>query len=132
MILNGWYVAAWADELTADKPVARTICNNPVVLFRTAEGKPAALLDRCCHRAAPLHLGRVVEGGIECGYHGMVFNAAGKCVAIPAQETIPGGAKVRSYPTVERNRLIWIWTGDPAQADETLILDYPWHDEPEH
>jgi phenylpropionate dioxygenase-like ring-hydroxylating dioxygenase large terminal subunit len=131
MILNGWYVAAWADELDATTPIARTICNNPIVLFRMADGKAAALLDRCCHRAAPLHLGRVVTGGIECGYHGMVFDAQGKCVAIPAQDNIPASAKVKSFPVVEKNQSIWIWTGEASQADESLIPDFPYHDNPD-
>jgi phenylpropionate dioxygenase-like ring-hydroxylating dioxygenase large terminal subunit len=34
-------------------------------LFRDGSGKTAALVDRCCHRAAPLHLGSVVEAGIQ-------------------------------------------------------------------
>src|SRR5258706_6243986 len=51
---NAWYQAAWSHELPADmqaaKPVARTILNEPVVLFRDAQGKASALVDRCCHR----------------------------------------------------------------------------------
>ena len=61
LLRNSWYIAAWADELGRDKPLARRICNVPVVLFRDVGGKAAALADRCCHRAAPLHLGNVVE-----------------------------------------------------------------------
>jgi len=59
-IRNAWYVAAWVDEI-AEQPLARRICNEPVVLFRDAEGHAAALLDMCCHRGAPLHLGQVTE-----------------------------------------------------------------------
>ena len=51
---------AWAEEL-GDKPLARRICGDLVVLFRDGSGKAAALVDRCCHRAAPLHLGSLVE-----------------------------------------------------------------------
>jgi len=40
------------------------------VLFRDAEGRPACVLDECAHRACPLSIGRVVEGTIECPYHG--------------------------------------------------------------
>ena len=55
LLRNAWYIGAWADEL-GDKPLARRICGEPVVLFRDGSGKAAALADRCCHRAAPLHL----------------------------------------------------------------------------
>ncbi len=55
-IRNAWYIAAWADEL-GQKPLARRICDEPVVLFRDQAGRAAALVDRCCHRAAPLSKG---------------------------------------------------------------------------
>jgi vanillate O-demethylase monooxygenase subunit len=66
LLRNAWYIGAWADEL-GDKPLARRICGDPVVLFRDGSGEAAALVDRCCHRAAPLHLGSLVEAGIQCG-----------------------------------------------------------------
>ncbi|MEA2772783.1 MAG: hypothetical protein QOD93_5745, partial [Acetobacteraceae bacterium] len=50
-IRDAWYVAAWADEI-GERPLARRICNEPVVLFRDARGHAAALLDMCCHRGA--------------------------------------------------------------------------------
>src|SRR5882757_4446416 len=86
-IRNAWYIAAWADEL-GQKPLARRICNDPVVLFRDRDGRPAALVDRCCHRSAPLSLGEVVSDGIQCGYHGLTFDGSGACVAIPGQSRI--------------------------------------------
>ncbi len=128
LVKNAWYVATWADEL-GENPIARRICDVPVVLFRSADGAPAALLDRCCHRAAPLSRGQVTAGGLECGYHGLVFNGAGKCVAIPGQTHIPPATAVRSFPVVEKNAIIWIWMGD-AVADPSLIVDYPFHSDP--
>jgi len=91
LLRNAWYIGAWADEL-GDKPLARRICGDPIVLFRDGSGKAAALTDRCCHRAAPLHLGSLVEAGIQCGYHGLVFDANGRCVTIPGQKLIPRDA----------------------------------------
>jgi vanillate O-demethylase monooxygenase subunit len=125
---NAWYQAAWAHEV-GDKPLARTILKEPVVLFRDAGGKARALEDRCCHRATPLRLGEVVPEGLQCGYHGMVFDGAGKCVKIPGQDSIPPQAKVRSYPIVERQEFVWIWMGDPALTDESKLIDYPWNDD---
>ena len=77
-------------------------------------------------------LGEVVPEGLQCGYHGMVFGGDGKCVSIPGQDSVPPQAKVRSYPLVERQEFIWVWMGDPALADESKILDYPWHDDHEN
>jgi phenylpropionate dioxygenase-like ring-hydroxylating dioxygenase large terminal subunit len=128
-VRNAWYIAAWADEV-ADKPLARRICNEPIVLFRDREGRAVALADRCCHRSAPLSLGTVVDEGIQCGYHGLIIDAQGKCVKVPGQRLIPGDATVRSYPLVEKNQLLWLWTGEPALADPALIVDFPYHDDP--
>lgn len=123
---NGWYVAAWSYELTPGKLLARTLLEDPIVLFRDSNGRPIALYDRCPHRFAPLSLGRVKGDIVECGYHGLCYDRSGACVQNPqASDRIPKGAVVRSYPLVERQTILWIWMGDPAQADEGLIPDYP-------
>lgn len=128
-IKNAWYMAAWGHEV-GEEVLARTLCNVPVVLFREKEtGKVAALRDRCCHRGAPLRFGQVVPEGLECGYHGMVFDAAGTCVRIPGQNKIPAKAKVNSYPVVEKDEIVWIWMGDAELADPARIVSYPYHND---
>ena len=104
-LYNAWYVAARSQELDGGL-LGRTILNQPVVLFRGADGAVAALEDRCCHRNAPLSVGRLKSGLVECGYHGLTFDRSGACVAVPGQSTIPPGARVRSYPIIERHRII--------------------------
>ncbi|MDA1324413.1 MAG: aromatic ring-hydroxylating dioxygenase subunit alpha [Proteobacteria bacterium] len=127
---NSWYVAAFDSEI-GQTPLARTLLNEPIVLYRTADGTPVALEDRCCHRALPLSLGKVVGENIQCGYHGLVFDTTGACVSVPGQSKIPPGAVVRSYPLVERWNWVWIWMGDPALADNTLIPNWWWADHPD-
>ncbi|HSV79969.1 MAG TPA: aromatic ring-hydroxylating dioxygenase subunit alpha [Ramlibacter sp.] len=125
-IRNAWYVAAWSSDIGAT-PFARTILGEPIVLFRGADGAVAALEDRCCHRGLPLRFGTVAGNRIVCGYHGATFDCAGKCVVIPGQERIPAGMAVRSYPVVEQDALVWIWTGDSDKADPSRIVSFPWH-----
>jgi len=122
--LNAWYLAAWTSEI-GDRPLARTLLNEKIVLFRGTDGRIAALEDRCCHRAAPLSMGTVAPDGLQCGYHGMVFAGDGRCVSIPGQETIPPQARVRSYPIAERKEFVWIWMGDAAKADSSAIVEFP-------
>ena len=129
-VRNAWYIAAWAEELDGGI-LSRTIMNQPMVIYRDAEGKVGALEDRCCHRGAPLTHGNVVEAGLQCGYHGLTFDTSGNCVAIPGQKNIPAQAHVQAFPMVERNEILWIWMGDPALADDTEIVDYPYHDDKE-
>jgi len=123
-VRNAWYVAAAAKELT-EKPLARTLLNEPVVIFRNGRGEIAALEDRCCHRGAPLSLGNATERGIRCGYHGLEFDREGICIEIPGQRVIPQHARVASYPVLQKGDYVWIWMGQVDKADPAEIVDYP-------
>jgi phenylpropionate dioxygenase-like ring-hydroxylating dioxygenase large terminal subunit len=127
--LNQWWAAAYSDEVTA-APLARTLLDRKVVLFRTQSGKPAALIDRCTHRKAPLSKGAVVGEALECPFHGMRFAPDGTCVLIPCQDKIPPSANVHAFPVVERYGHIWIWPGDPALADHSAVPDMHWLTDP--
>ncbi|RAR48658.1 vanillate O-demethylase monooxygenase subunit [Paraburkholderia unamae] len=129
-IRNTWYVAAWSHEVTDEALFSRTIIGTPVLLYRGSDGHVVALQDRCCHRGAPLSIGRREGDCVRCLYHGLKFDASGVCVEAPAQARIPPQAKVASYPVVERHRWIWIWMGDPALADPATIPDTHWVDDP--
>jgi phenylpropionate dioxygenase-like ring-hydroxylating dioxygenase large terminal subunit len=117
-----WYVAAWPEQITRSF-LPRTILDQPLLFYRQSNGTPVALMDRCPHRFAPLSLGRMLDGDVlECGYHGLQFNADGKCVLNPHGDgTIPPVARVRKFPLVERHGLVWIWMGDPDLAQSTPI-----------
>lgn len=130
-IKNAWYVAGWASELEAGKLLARTYLEQPVVHFRKQDGTALALEDRCCHRLAPLSMGRIEGDCVRCMYHGLKFDGTGKCVEIPGQDRVPEDMKVRTYPLVEKQKLLWIWMGDPELAREEDILDWPYLDSPE-
>lgn len=121
-IRNQWYIAGWDHEV-GRSPLARTICNEPVVLYRKLDGAPVALYDACPHRLLPLSMGLLEGDNLRCKYHGMVFDCAGACVEMPTQERMAANfAVARTYPVVERHRFVWVWIGDEA-ADETKIPD---------
>jgi phenylpropionate dioxygenase-like ring-hydroxylating dioxygenase large terminal subunit len=131
-VRNLWYVAGWTHQIPAGEIVARTILGEPVIFYRTASGEIAALEDRCCHRFAPLSRGRLEGDDIRCMYHGLKFAASGQCVEIPSQEKIPTGVAVRSYPVVEQDRWVWVWMGDAALADVSVIPRAIGHDDPDY
>ena len=94
-VKNAWYVAAWTHEIAPGRIHARTIIDQPVVLYATSDGTIVALEDRCPHRFAPLSLGRLEGDHLRCMYHGLKFAPDGSCVEIPGQKMIPAGACVR-------------------------------------
>jgi phenylpropionate dioxygenase-like ring-hydroxylating dioxygenase large terminal subunit len=129
--LNAWYVAAWDHEVTNKAPLARTVAGRPLALWRGTDGRVSALADACWHRLAPLSKGAIIGDEIQCPYHGLRYNRAGRCTAMPAQETINPSATVPSYPIVERYRYVWVWLGDADLADPSLVPDMHQLDSPE-
>lgn len=123
-LYNAWYAASLTEELGSQNFVARRILDEPIVFFRDKSGTPVGLHDRCPHRFAPLHDGKLDKGTVECSYHGLRFDASGQCVHNPHGDgTIPDRAKVRVYPVIERSGVIWIWPGNPERADPDLLFD---------
>lgn len=118
---NTWYVAAHAHELD-DEVVARTICNQQVVMYRTSTGGIAALEDRCPHRFVPLSMGKRVGDTLECGYHGLRFDPSGACADMPNdRDNKLLKPCVQAFTAVERYSVIWLWMGDPELADPATI-----------
>lgn len=120
---NTWYAAAWGREVNANELVARTLLDEPLVLFRVGDGTPAALLDRCPHRFAPLSKGKIIDNSVQCPYHGLRFGVDGRCTYNP-HGPIAAAAKVDRYRLLERYGVIWIWMGEAEKADDTLLPDF--------
>lgn len=128
---NTWYVAGWSNDFDQTLK-AETYLGEDIVLYRKADGTPVALEDACPHRKLPLSKGKLSGDTVVCGYHGLTFDCSGACVAAPTQpDNIPAKAAVKSYPVVDRYRLLWIWMGDPALADPDKIFKVENFDNPE-
>ena len=119
---NAWYVAALSRKIGRQLTPLK-ILGDRVVLFRDRGAQPVALEDACPHRKLPLSKGRISGDHVECGYHGLTFDAAGTCVRAPTQTRIPPLARVHSYPVADKYGLMWIWMGDPAAAREDDLID---------
>ncbi|RTL52434.1 MAG: aromatic ring-hydroxylating dioxygenase subunit alpha [Rhodocyclaceae bacterium] len=121
-IKNAWYVAALAKNVSTT-PIKQKLLDCPIVLYRTESGEAVALDDRCPHRFAPLHKGKVVGDSIECPYHGLQFSPDGVCSRNPHGDCkIPAAAKVRRYPLREQDGLIWLWCGEVDVVGSPLSL----------
>ncbi len=125
-VLDDWYVACASREL-GGRPRKLELYGAPIVLFRDGAGSPAALLDRCPHRNAPLSLGAVREGRLECAYHGWQFDGEGTCQHVPGlrSDAISRGRSATSYACRERDGFVWIWaTPDAAPTREPFAIPY--------
>ena len=111
-----WY-ALMPMSLLDDGPKPFRLMGEDIVLWKQADGTPAALADRCCHRTAQLSRGTVEDGNIVCGYHGWTYDCTGTCVKIPQAPdmAIPPGAKVPGYRAQEKYGYVWVALDDPLK-----------------
>ena len=118
---NAWYVAAWDAEVDQD-PLARTICNIPMVFYRRLDRSVVAMRDACPHRLLPLSMGLREGDDIRCKYHGLKIGPDGRAVEMPTRtDPVNNRICVETYVTHERYRFVWIWIGERDQADPDLI-----------
>ena len=126
MLINNWYVACYANEISADKPRGVRMLGCDFVLYRDATGAAVCMSNVCCHRGAALCEGQIVAGNVECPYHGWQFAGSGNCVRIPAMgddAVIPKRTRIDSYPTMERYGWVWVFLGDLAEAERPQVPD---------
>lgn len=131
---NCWYPITFVQDLPKNKPYSFSLYDEPLVLFKNQDGRLGCLSDLCPHRATKLSHGQIIDGKIECLYHGWQFATDGQCLHIPQlpkEATIPKNACVQSFAVVERQGMIWMWAGEAKAADETLIPTIPELDQPE-
>lgn len=129
-LLRGlWYFALPSRALKPGRLVGKTLVGEPVVFARTPAGEVYALRDICPHRGIPLRHGRMVGAEVECPYHGWRFGANGACSLIPSlvegQEMDLAKIRVRRYPVVERQGLIWIYIGAPGEEPAVAPPEVP-------
>ncbi len=130
---NGWFIVAGSGDLGRAEVVPRHYFGRDLVLFRTQSGQARVTDAYCAHLGAHLGVGGRVEGEtLVCPFHGWCYDGeSGRCVNIPyGSGKIPSQAKVRSYPTLERNQMVWAWfhlEGKPPFYDvpEVAEIDHP-------
>jgi phenylpropionate dioxygenase-like ring-hydroxylating dioxygenase large terminal subunit len=128
LIRNAWYVAGLSREFPAQRLQGQVIAEKPMVLWRAGDGAVVAFDERCCHKRMPLSAGRFIEDGLlECAYHGLCYDASGSCVRIPSHTDgrIPPQARLRPFPVIEQDGLVWVWPGDPAMSASALPPHLP-------
>ena len=115
-LFHCWHPVAYSKNVAATAPYGTKLLDEPLVLWRTADGTPHAMQDLCIHRGTALSLGWLADDCVVCPYHGWRYNAEGACVLIPqsATNTIPTKARTVRYHCQERYGLIWVALAEPA------------------
>ena len=125
-------MACLVSELGGRRPLARTVHEVPLAVFRDGDGRVGAMVDRCPHRNVPLSLGRLRDGLLECAYHGWRFDGTGACRAIPglcAEEADRRGRVADRVPCVEQDGFVWVFPG-PAEPPGGPPFRFPCVDTP--
>jgi phenylpropionate dioxygenase-like ring-hydroxylating dioxygenase large terminal subunit len=117
---KAWYVVCESKKLR-DQPLAFTVLDTPLVVFRDNNGQAGALLDRCPHRNVPLSLGVVKGNNLQCAYHGWEFDRVGRCQVVPGliDEPQAHGRRVEAFPVREQDGFVWVYATpevEPADA----------------
>ena len=106
----------WSARCTPSRWLARDL-----VIWRGEDGAAHVMDAYCPHMGAHLGYGGRVEGcNLVCPYHWWEYDGDGANVRIPYADRPNGKARVRSYPTIDRNGLIMFWyhpNGDPPAWD---------------
>ena len=113
-----WYTVAEARALRPGVALGAQLLGQPLALFRDETGKAVALEDRCLHRAAPLSIGRVRSGRLQCAYHGWTYAGTGCVVHVPsegAQRLKNAKRCARSFAVCEVDDYVYVrLSGAPA------------------
>jgi len=125
---RGWFVVCFSEELEVESTKPAHYFGRDFVIWRTSTGEPRVFDAFCPHLGAHLGYGGKVEGdSIRCPFHAWRFDGAGKCSDVPYAKKIPPKAKVRAWPTLERNGVVMMWhdpAGGPPEDYVPILPEY--------
>ena len=123
---TGWFQVAWSTDIATGDVKPLKYFGADLVIFRDLEGAVHVLDAHCAHLGAHLGYGGcVVEGGVQCPFHGWVWSGAGRNVSIPYDR--PNRAKrMRTWPATEVNECIFVW--HDSLGREPLWQLPAWHE----
>lgn len=123
---NGWFRVAYSHELARGEVRPLGYFGRDLVLFRDEAGAARVLDAHCPHLGAHLGVGGRVDGtGIRCPFHAWRWDGEGRCDDIPYAKRIPPGARIRAWPVVERNGIVWIHHDRDGAAPTYAIPEIP-------
>jgi phenylpropionate dioxygenase-like ring-hydroxylating dioxygenase large terminal subunit len=123
MLRGFWYAPLCSGQLRGTKLLQAMLLGVPLVIGRDAQGRAFAMRDTCPHRGMPLSAGRMVDGHLECPYHGWKFDGrTGQCKEIPSL-TGKEGLNVEKiyaghFACEEADGYIWVYVPEPGMKSD--------------
>lgn len=112
--LTGWFQIGWSADIGIGEVVPKHYFGQDLIAYRGLDGALRVHDAHCQHLGAHLGYGGcVVDSGIQCPFHGWVWDPDGRNVSIPYQDRPNKARRVRPWPVIERNESIYVWN-DPA------------------
>lgn len=121
----GWFQICWPDDIPAGQTLPLFYFDRHLVAWRDEDGA-AHLMDAFCpHLGTHLGYGAKVEGcTLVCPLHAWRYDAEGRNVEIPYSDKVNKAARIRTYPVVERNGMVFAWyhpTDAPPQWEVPVL-----------
>lgn len=128
MIRNQWYAVLSSKEVPRKGLVGVRRLGEKLAFWRDEKGNVSCIIDKCCHRGASLSAGKIVDGQVQCPFHGFQYDSEGKVKLIPANgrsSEVAEQYRVQAYKATDLYGFIWVWWGN--QTDN--IPDVPFFED---
>ena len=124
---NYWYPVEEVRRIKPETVIEVVFWKRSIALFRGKDGTFQAVEDRCAHRQLKLSIGDVQGCRLVCAYHGWEYGGKGRSPGVPHDSQGRSFPKLalRTYPVKVRYGLVWLFPGDPEQAEVRQIPDIP-------
>ena len=106
---RGWYCLGQEKDYTKEQPVRYDYFGTSIVVYRGESGEIFILDAHCPHMGSDMSLGYVDGDSLRCPFHSWRWGGDGICNEIPYANNIPSRAKVKSWPTMIENGLLFVW-----------------------
>ncbi|MFD4182567.1 Rieske 2Fe-2S domain-containing protein [Rhodococcus sp. NPDC058514] len=120
---RGWHCLGLATSFRDGKPHQVQIFGTDLVVFEDTKGTLNILDAFCRHMGGNLAMGEIKGDSIACPFHDWRWGGNGKCTGIPYARRVPPLARTRSWISMERNGLLFVWNdpqGNPPPPEVTV------------
>lgn len=133
---RGWHCLGLAEPFRDGKPHSMDVFGSRVVIFQDQAGELHVIDGYCPHMGADLGEGTIEGDTVACPFHGWRWGGDGKCKEIPYCTRVPPKARIKSWPTLEENKQLFIWNdpeGNPPDPKVRIphipeVFDGNWSD----